>query len=51
MAGGIIIILLSFIITNSKGLAITFGALLFIMVMIPVVFSYSFYQQEKKLKA
>jgi uncharacterized membrane protein len=50
MAGGIVIVLLSFIITNSKGLAITFGGLLFIMVMIPVIFSYSFYQQEKKLK-
>jgi uncharacterized membrane protein len=51
MIGGILIFLLSFVITNSKGLSITFGALLFVMIIIPVGYSYSFYQQEKKLKA
>jgi len=48
MAGGILITVLSFIINNSLALAITFWTLLGIMVIVPVVFSYTEFQKEKK---
>ena len=49
MAGGVLIAVLSFIIHSNLALAITFGALLFVMVIVPVVYSYTEFQKEKKL--
>jgi uncharacterized membrane protein len=47
MAGGVSIAILSFIIRNILALAITFGVLVFLMVIIPVVFSYIEFQKGK----
>ncbi|HXU26343.1 MAG TPA: SdpI family protein [Bacteroidia bacterium] len=49
MAGGILTIILSFIITNISVLAIVFTCLLIVMVLIPIIFSYTQFQKEKKL--
>lgn len=49
MAGGILIILLSFIISNNLVFAITFGSIIAVMVTVPVVFSYTEFQKEKKI--
>jgi uncharacterized membrane protein len=48
MAGGILIAILSFMISNNLALAVTLGVLLSIMVLIPVVFSYTEFQKEKR---
>ncbi len=47
LAGGILIVALSFIITTNFALAFTFVVLFSTMVIIPVVFSYSEFQREK----
>ncbi len=46
LAGGVLIVILSFIINSNHALAITFGVLLFIMVIVPVVFSYTEFKKE-----
>jgi uncharacterized membrane protein len=51
MVGGTVAFVLSFVIGNFKGLSFVLGALLLIMIIVPVVFSYSIYQKEKNLKA
>jgi hypothetical protein len=48
MAGGVLIAVLSFFISNNAVLAITFGAILSIMAIVPVVYSYTEYLKEKK---
>lgn len=50
MAGGVLIVFLSFIINNNLALAITFGAILSVMVIVPIVFSYTEFQKEKNNK-
>jgi len=47
IAGGVLIAILSFIIRNILALTITFGVLVFIMVIVPVVFSYTEFKKEK----
>ena len=47
MAGGVLIVFLSFIIRSNLSLAITFGAILSVMVVVPIVFSYTEFQKEK----
>lgn len=47
MAGGILIAILSFVIWNNLALAITFGIILSVMVMVPVVFSYVEFRKLK----
>ncbi len=49
MAGGLLIVILSFIITDNHSLMIAFGILCFIMVIIPVIFSYTEFRKEKNL--
>jgi len=49
MAGGIMIALLSFIITNNIALAIVMGGLLSVMVIVPLVYSYTEFQKEKRM--
>jgi uncharacterized membrane protein len=49
MAGGILIIIFSFIISSKFVFAITFITLILIMVIIPVVFSYLEFKKEKNL--
>ena len=48
MAGGVLVVFLSFIISNNQVLAIIFGIILSIMVIIPIVYSYTEFQKEKK---
>jgi len=48
MVGGILIALLSFVITNSSVFTIIFFTLMGIMVLVPVVYSYFAFQEEKK---
>jgi len=47
MAGGILIAILSFVISSNLALAITLGAVLSVMVIVPIVFSYTEFQKEK----
>ena len=47
MAGGILIIVLSFLIKDNHSLMIAFGILSLIMVIIPVIFSYAEFKREK----
>jgi len=47
MAGGMMIVILSFVISSNLALAVTFGVLLSVMVIVPVVFSYAEFQKEK----
>ncbi len=49
MAGGILIAIFSFSISNNHILTITFSSILFVMVIVPVVFSYTEFQKEKNL--
>lgn len=49
MIGGVLIIIFSFIVTNNQTLTITFSAFLFIMVIIPVVFSYTEFRKERNI--
>jgi len=49
MAGGLMIIITSFLITSFLALAITFGSLMMIMVVVPVVFSYTEYQKHRNV--
>jgi uncharacterized membrane protein len=49
MVGGILVAALSFIINNNHLMGIVFGTLLFVMVIIPVVFSYTEFKKEKKM--
>ena len=49
MAGGILIVILSFLITDNHSLMIAFGILSFIMVIIPVIFSYTEFKRENNL--
>lgn len=49
MAGGILIILLSFIISNNLALVIVFTSLIAVMALIPIVFSYIEFKKEKKV--
>lgn len=49
MTGGILICILSFVISDNRSLMIVFGILTFILVIIPVVFSYMEFKREKKL--
>jgi uncharacterized membrane protein len=47
MAGGLLIVLLSLLIREQKSLAIVFGIIMFIMVLIPVVYSYVDFRRIK----
>jgi uncharacterized membrane protein len=47
MAGGVLIAILSFFIKSNSALAITFGAILVVMVIVPVVYSYTEFLKEK----
>lgn len=47
MAGGVLIVVLSFIIRNNLSLAITFGTILSVMVIVPIVYSYTEFRKEK----
>jgi uncharacterized membrane protein len=47
MAGGITGAVLAFVITDSAMLEMVFGALLFVLVIVPVVFSYLEFRKEK----
>ena len=49
MAGGILIVLLSFVITDNLVFAVIFGSIILVMVIIPLVFSYTEFQKEKKI--
>ena len=49
MAGGVLIAILSFFIKSNSALAITFGAILSVMVIVPVVYSYTEFLKEKNL--
>ena len=49
MAGGVLIVFLSFIISSNLALAITFGAILSVMVIVPITFSYTEYLKERKI--
>jgi len=49
MIGGVLIIIFSFIITNNHALIITFSTFLSIMVIIPVVFSYTEFRKERNI--
>lgn len=49
MIGGVLITILSFIIHNNHVLGVLFGVLLFILVIIPVVFSYVEFRKEKNM--
>lgn len=49
MGGGIFIVLTSFIITDNLTFAILFGVVLAILVIVPVVFSYTEFRKEKKM--
>lgn len=48
MAGGALIAVFSFFIKSNSVLAITFGAILFVMVIVPVIYSYTEFLKEKK---
>jgi uncharacterized membrane protein len=48
MAGGVLIVILSFFISNNAALVIIFGAIISILVIIPVVYSYTEFQKQKK---
>lgn len=47
MAGGILIVILSFIISNNLALTIVFVSLLTFMVLVPIIFSYIEFKKEK----
>ena len=47
--GGVLITVLSFMISNNLTLAITFWTLLSVMVIVPVVFSYTEFQKDKNM--
>jgi len=49
VAGGVLIAVISIFINNNTALAITFGAILSIMVIVPVVYSYIEYLKAKNL--
>ena len=49
MAGGVLIVFISFIISSNNALAITFAIILSVMVIVPVVYSYIEFQKEKKM--
>ena len=49
MAGGALIAILSFFIHDNNALAITFGVLISVMVLVPVVYSYVEFQKEKRI--
>jgi uncharacterized membrane protein len=49
MAGGMLMAVLAFIIPNNLVLAITLGVLLTILVVVPIVFSYTAFQKEKAI--
>ena len=49
MAGGLLIVILAFFINNNLALAITFGGILLVLVIVPVVYSYTEFQKEKKI--
>jgi uncharacterized membrane protein len=49
MAGGILIVFISFIIRSNNALAITFAIILSVMVIVPIVYSYIEFQKEKKM--
>jgi uncharacterized membrane protein len=48
IAGGVLIAILSFFIHNNAALAITFGTILSVLVIVPVVYSYTEFQKEKR---
>ncbi|MGA2407807.1 MAG: SdpI family protein [Bacteroidales bacterium] len=48
MAGGILIVFISFIIRSNNALAITFAIILSVKVIVPIVYSYIEFQKEKK---
>jgi len=49
MAGGILIALVCFFISNNTAMAIIFGGLLSVMVIVPMVYSYTEFQKVKKM--
>jgi uncharacterized membrane protein len=49
MAGGLMIAILSLIIRNNIALAVMFGTILTVMVVVPIVFSYTEFRKEKNL--
>ena len=49
MAGGLLIVILAFFISNNSALAIIFGVILSVLVIVPVVYSYTEFQKEKKM--
>jgi len=48
MAGGILLALISFLISNNTAIAIVMGGFLSVMVIVPLVYSYTEFQKEKK---
>ena len=49
MACGILIAVLSLMISNNTAMAIMMGVMLTVMVVVPIVFSYTEFQKEKKM--
>ena len=49
VVSGILIVILSFVVQDNTALAVIFGAILFIMVIVPVVYSYLEFKKETKL--
>lgn len=47
--GGVLIAILAFFISNNHLFSIIFGVIIFIMVIVPVVFSYTEFQKEKNM--
>jgi len=48
LIGGVLIAIISFIIHNNVALLITMGAILFVVVIVPVVYSFIEFQKEKR---
>lgn len=49
VVGGLLIVILSFVVQDNTALALIFGSILFIMVIIPVVFSYLDFKKETRV--
>jgi len=50
IVGGILIAVLGFFIKNSGIFSIIFGLIISIMILVPIIFSYTEFQKEKKIK-
>jgi len=49
IAGGVLIAVLSFFIHDNNAMAITFGTIIAVLVLIPVIYSYFEFQKEKRI--